>query len=229
MPIRVLIVDDQSLIRSGLRSVLADSEGIVVVGEAADGAEAISSARGHQPDVVIMDLHMPHISGVEATPQLLRLENPPRVLVLTTFNTDDLVIQALNAGASGFLLKDLSGAELTAAVRTVAAGGTVMSPEIMTKLVSRAQSRTPAGFDGMLEKIATLTDSEREVLALIGSGHTNQQIAETLHLSLASVKTYASRMLGRLGLNNRTQAAVLAYEAGMVTSRGSRVEDHRPA
>ncbi|MFI5982244.1 response regulator [Streptomyces sp. NPDC051555] len=222
MTIRVLIVDDQALIRSGLRSVLATSDGLAVVGEAADGAEAISAARELRPDVVIMDLHMPHIGGVEATLQLLRLDDPPRVLVLTTFKTDDLVIRALQAGASGFLLKDLSGSELTTAVCTVAAGGTVMSPEIMAQLVSRAHARTPVGFEGMMEKIAGLTDSEREVLALIGAGHTNQRIAETLHLSLASVKTYASRMLTRLGLDNRTQAAVLAYEAGLVDTDRSR-------
>ncbi|MGW1076384.1 response regulator [Streptomyces sp. NPDC002537] len=216
MPIRVLIVDDQSLIRSGLRSVLEADEGIEVVAEAADGAEAVSATREHRPDVVIMDLRMPHIGGVEATLQLMRLEDVPRVLALTTFNTDDLVIEALKAGAAGFLLKDLRSEELIAAVRTVAAGGTVLSPEIMTKLVGRAQARMPVGSSGLREKISSLTDSEREVLALIGAGYTNQKIAETLHLSLASVKTYASRMLARLGLDNRTQAAILAYEAGLV-------------
>ncbi|MFE0104605.1 response regulator [Streptomyces sp. NPDC059009] len=216
MAIRVLIVDDQSLIRSGLRSVLEADDEIVVVAEAADGAEAVSATREHRPQVVIMDLHMPHIGGVEATLQLMRLEEVPRVLVLTTFNTDDLVIEALQAGAAGFLLKDLRTEELVAAVRTVAAGGTVMSPEIMTKLVSRAHARMPVGSNGLREKIDSLTDSEREVLTLIGAGYTNQKIAEALHLSLASVKTYASRMLARLGLDNRTQAAILAYEAGLV-------------
>ncbi|MEU2835335.1 response regulator transcription factor [Streptomyces lavendulae] len=222
MTIRVLIVDDQSLIRSGLRSVLEATEGFEVVGEAADGAQAISAAREHCPDVVIMDLRMPHIGGVEATLQLLRLADPPRVLALTTFNTDDLVLQALNAGALGFLLKDLAAEELIAAVRTVAAGGTALSSEIMMKLVSRAQARTPTGFNGLEEKLDSLTDSEREVLALIGAGYTNQKIAVTLHLSLSSVKTYSSRMLNRLGLDNRTQAAVLAYEAGLVGANPTR-------
>ena len=174
MTIRVLIVDDQSLIRSGLRSVLEAEDGIEVVGEAADGAEAVSAARTLRPNVVIMDLHMPHIGGVEATLQLVRLEDAPRVLVLTTFNTDDMVLQALNAGASGFLLKDLSAEELTAAVRTVAAGGIALSPETM-KLVSRAQARTPIGFNGLQEKIDSMTDSEREVLALIGAGYRSEE------------------------------------------------------
>ncbi|MFI6150544.1 response regulator [Streptomyces sp. NPDC051109] len=218
MTIRVLIVDDQSLIRSGLRSALEAVYGIEVVAEAAGGAEAVSATREHRPDVVVMDLHMPHIGGVEATFQLMRLEDAPRVLVLTTFNTDDLVIEALNAGAAGFLLKDIRSDELTAAVRTAADGGTVLLPEIMTKLVSRAQARTPAGSNGWREKIDSLTDSEREVLDLIAAGYTNQKIAEVLHLSLASVKTHVSRMLARLGLDNRTQAAVLAYEAGLVGS-----------
>ncbi|WP_411130303.1 response regulator [Streptomyces sp. x-19] len=215
MAIRVLIVDDQSLIRSGLRSVLEADDQFVVVGEAADGVEAVSATQEHRPDVVIMDLRMPRIGGVEATLKLMRLDSPPKVLALTTFNTDDLVIEALNAGASGFLLKDLRSEELVTAVRMVAMGGTVMSPEITAKLVSRAHTRKPASSNGLQERIDSLKDGERAVLALIGAGYTNQRIAEELHLSLASVKTYASRMLTHLGLENRTQAAILAYEAGL--------------
>ncbi|MFG2660960.1 DNA-binding response regulator [Streptomyces sp. NPDC048425] len=143
------------------------------------------------------------------------MEESPRVLALTPFSTDDLVLQALNAGAGGFLQKDLIAGELAAAVRALAAGGLVLSPGIMKKLVSRAPARG-AGFLG--EKIRTLTDSERDVLALIGAGHPNQSIAETLHLSLASVKTYVARMLARLGLENRTQAAILAHEADLVSA-----------
>ncbi len=218
--VRVLIVDDQNLIRSGLRSVLDAHEDIDVVAEAADGVEALGAVQEHRPDVVIMDLHMPRIDGVAATIQLMRLEEPPRVLVLTTFNTDDVVIQALSAGASGFLLKDVRSDELVAAVRTISAGGTAMSPEIMAKLIKRAGTRMPAGAHGLQAKLDSLTDSERDVLALIGSGLTNQQIADQLHLSLASVKTYVSRMLTRLGLDNRTQAAILAYEAGLVGGPG---------
>ncbi|WP_199549751.1 response regulator transcription factor [Streptomyces sp. N35] len=220
MTVRVLIVDDQNLIRSGLRSVLDAHEDIDVVAEAADGVEALGAVQEHRPDVVIMDLHMPRIDGVAATIQLMRLEEPPRVLVLTTFNTDDVVIQALSAGASGFLLKDVRSDELVAAVRTISAGGTAMSPEIMAKLIKRAGTRMPAGAHGLQAKLDSLTDSERDVLALIGSGLTNQQIADQLHLSLASVKTYVSRMLTRLGLDNRTQAAILAYEAGLVGGPG---------
>ncbi|MFD5121002.1 response regulator transcription factor [Streptomyces sp. NBC_01280] len=211
--IRVLIVDDQSLIRSGLRSALEAADGMEVVGEAADGAQAVSATREYRPDVVIMDLHLPNGGGVEATVQLVRMEESPRVLALTRLSTDDVVLQALNGGAGGFLEKDLIAGELAAAVRTLAAGGLVLSPENMKKLVSRAPARG-SGF--LREKIRTLTDSERAVLALIGAGHPNQSIAETLQLSLASVKTYVSRMLARLGLENRTQAAILAHEADLV-------------
>ncbi|MEU5055282.1 response regulator [Streptomyces sp. NPDC056121] len=211
--IRVLIVDAQSLIRSGLGSALEAADGIEVVGEAADGSQAVSATREYRPDVVIMDLHLPHGGGVEAIVQLVRMEESPRVLALTPFSTDDLVLQALNAGAGGFLQKDLIAGELAAAVRTLAAGGLVLSHGIMKKLVSQGPTRG-AGFLG--EQIRTLTDSERDVLALIGAGHPNQSIAETLHLSLASVKTYVARMLARLGLENRTQAAILAHEADLV-------------
>ncbi|MBC9719589.1 response regulator transcription factor [Streptomyces sp. TRM66268-LWL] len=216
MTIRVMIVDDQPLIRSGLRSVIDATVDMQVVAEAPDGAEAVSTAREFCPHVVIMDLHMPMIGGVEATLQLLRFPEPPAVLVLTTFNTDTLVVDALAAGASGFLLKDLRTEELLSAIRAVASGGTAMSHEILAKLVHRAGRRLPVGHSGLHAKLESLTDSERDVLALIGSGHTNQQIAEELHLSLASVKTYVSRILTRLRLDNRTQAAILAYEGGML-------------
>ncbi|MFI6645649.1 response regulator [Streptomyces sp. NPDC050504] len=216
MTVRVMVVDDQALIRSGLQTVLESADGITVVGVAGDGAEAVSGARSLTPDVVIMDLNMPRIGGVEATSQLLRLPDPPRVLILTSFDADDMVVDALNVGASGFLLKDVETRELLAGVRTVASGGTVLSRGIMSRLVRRADRRFPTGYSGLQEKLAMMTESEREVLALIGTGLTNQQISERLHLSLASVKTYVSRTLARLNLDNRTQAAILAYEAGMV-------------
>ncbi|MEU2951022.1 response regulator transcription factor [Streptomyces xanthochromogenes] len=211
-----MIVDDQALIRSGLKTILDSWDDITVVCSASDGAEAVSAAREHRPDVVIMDLHMPRIGGLEATIQLMRLNDPPRILVLTTFDADDTIIDALEAGASGFLLKDVGTAELLASVRGVAAGGTAMSREIKDRLVRRASRRLPTGHTGLQGKIQSMTESERDVLALIGSGLTNQQISEQLHLSLASVKTYVSRMLARLQLENRTQAAILAYESGMV-------------
>ncbi|WP_329119749.1 response regulator transcription factor [Streptomyces sp. NBC_01465] len=216
MTVRVLIVDDQSIIRSGLRAVLGAYDDVEVAAEAADGAEAVGLARELRPDVILMDLVMPKIGGIEATVQIMRPDDPPRILVLTSFQTDDLVLDALEAGASGFLLKDARPEELIAAVRAVAAGGSAMSPEIMGRLVERAGSRAPAVSDDVREKLDTLTGSEREVLRLIGSGLTNQQIATELHLSPASVKTYVSRMLARLGLDNRTQAAILAYETGLL-------------
>ncbi|MBC9719541.1 response regulator transcription factor [Streptomyces sp. TRM66268-LWL] len=216
MPVRVMLVDDQALVRSGLRAVLEAADGIDVVAEAGDGADAIPLVREHRPDVVLMDLNMPRIGGVEATLHLLRLPDPPRVLVLTTFNTDDMVMDALQAGASGFLLKDLRAEELEHAVRCVAAGGTSFAPQIMTKLVARARGKSAVGRRDLEAKIASLTDSERAIIALLGKGMTNQQIAEELNLAIASVKTYVSRMLVRLGLENRTQAAILAYEAGYV-------------
>lgn len=214
MTIRVMVVDDQSLIRSGLVTLLASAPDIEVVAEAADGAEAVPLARTYRPDVVLMDLVMPKVDGLEATVQLLRLPEPPRVLVLTGYTADDLVLDALRAGAAGFLLKDLRPEELFAGIRTVAAGGSALAPGVMRVLLDRADTRT--GAPDHAEQLSTLSPGERDVLALVGEGRTNLQIAEALHLSPASVKTYVSRILTQLDLSNRTQAAILAYEAGLV-------------
>ncbi|MFJ7265959.1 response regulator [Streptomyces sp. NPDC099050] len=214
MTIRVMVVDDQSLIRSGLVTLLASAPDIEVVAEAADGAEAVPLARTYRPDVVLMDLVMPKVDGMEATLQLLRLPDPPRVLVLTGYTADDLVLDALRAGAAGFLLKDLRPEELFAGIRTVAAGGSALAPGVMRVLLERADTRT--GAPDHAEQLSTLSPGERDVLALVGEGRTNLQIAEALHLSPASVKTYVSRILTQLDLSNRTQAAILAYEAGLV-------------
>ncbi|MFE9564553.1 response regulator [Streptomyces sp. NPDC006487] len=214
MTIRVMVVDDQSLIRSGLVTLLASAPDIEVVAEAADGAEAVPLARTHRPDVVLMDLVMPKVDGLEATLQLLRLPDPPRVLVLTGYTADDLVLDALRAGAAGFLLKDLRPEELFAGIRTVAAGGSALAPGAMRVLLERADTRTEAPDHA--EQLSTLSPGERDVLALVGEGRTNLQIAQALHLSPASVKTYVSRILTQLDLSNRTQAAILAYEAGLV-------------
>lgn len=214
MTIRVMVVDDQSLIRSGLVTLLASAPGIEVVAEAADGAEAVPLARLHRPDVVLMDLVMPKVDGMEATVRLLRLPDPPRVLVLTGYTADDLVLDALRAGAAGFLLKDLRPEELFAGIRTVAAGGSALAPDVMRALLERADTRT--GAPDHARQLSTLSPGERDVLALVGEGRTNLQIAEALHLSPASVKTYVSRILTQLDLSNRTQAAILAYEAGLV-------------
>ncbi|MCJ0868361.1 response regulator transcription factor [Streptomyces sp. AP-93] len=214
MTIRVMVVDDQSLIRSGLVTLLASAPDIEVVAEAADGAQAVPLARTHRPDVVLMDLVMPKVDGLEATLQVLRLPDPPRVLVLTGYTADDLVLDALRAGAAGFLLKDLRPEELFAGIRTVAAGGSALAPGVMRVLLERADTRT--GAPDHAEQLSTLSPGERDVLALVGEGRTNLQIAQALHLSPASVKTYVSRILAQLDLSNRTQAAILAYEAGLV-------------
>ncbi|WP_223774473.1 response regulator transcription factor [Streptomyces sp. 135] len=215
MTIRVLVVDDHALVRSGLRAVLDAQPGIDVVGEAADGAAAVSQSRALEPDVVLMDISMPKVDGVEATRLLLRGTPPPRVLVLTTFASDEHVSLALEAGASGFLHKGAGREEISSAVRTVAAGGTVLSRDVMAKLLSRSRGGRTIAYPGVQEKLNTLTDSERDVLALLGRGLTNQQIAEELHLSVTSVKAYVSRLLSRLDLDNRTQAAILAHELGL--------------
>ncbi|MFD7263765.1 response regulator [Streptomyces sp. NPDC059874] len=215
MTIRVMVVDDQSLIRSGLVTLLASAPDIEVVAQAHDGAEAVPLAREHRPDVVLMDLVMPKVDGMEATLQLLRLPEPPRVLVLTGYTADDLVLDALRAGAAGFLLKDLRPEELFAGIRTVAAGGSVLAPAVMRVLLERAAEGRPETPEHA-QRLESLSPGERGVLALVGEGRTNQQIAEALHLSPASVKTYVSRILTQLDLSNRTQAAILAHEAGLV-------------
>ncbi|MFF4404783.1 response regulator [Streptomyces sp. NPDC001262] len=217
---RILIVDDQVIIRSGLRLLIEASEDFEVVGEAADGAEAVSRVAELRPDVVLMDLHMPRTDGVEATVQLMRMPDPPSVLVLSTYDTDARVIEALEAGASGFLLKDLCPQELSSALYAAAKGGRVFTPSVLQALVRQAIRRTPIRVGAVHEKLAALGESEQRVLALLGAGKTNAQIAEDLHLSASSVKTYVSRTLVKLGLENRTQAAIVAYEAGLVDADG---------
>ncbi|MEV6583760.1 response regulator transcription factor [Streptomyces sp. NPDC051582] len=212
--IRVLIVDEAAAIRSGLLIVLEAADGMKVVGEAADASQGLDAAKEHEPDVVIMNFDGAG-GGSEAARRLMRLPVPPRILALTTLNSEGSLLEVLHAGAAGFMLKDSRPEELTAAVRTVAAGGTVHAPEITKALIIQARGRTSLSSPDTPEKIATLTDSEREVLTLIGSGRTDQQIAEKLHISLASVKTYASRLLARFGLDHRGQAVILAYETGM--------------
>ncbi|MGW1077590.1 response regulator [Streptomyces sp. NPDC002537] len=215
----VLVVDDQALIRSSLCLLLRSAPEFEVIGEAADGAEAIAKARTHSPDVVLMDIRMPHVDGIAATERLMRFTHPPKVLVLTSFEVDDRVLDALEAGASGFLLKGLCQQQLVAALRTVLAGGRVVSPEVLDSLVRRSTTPDWVGRAGLDRRLAQLTESERRVLELIRSGLTNAEVARRLHLSQASVKTYVSRMLSKLGLENRTQAAILAYEAGLTEAR----------
>ncbi|MEU8567121.1 response regulator transcription factor [Streptomyces pathocidini] len=216
MSIRVVIVDDHAIIRAGLRMTVNSFEGFTVLGEASDGAEAVTAARTHRPDLMLMDLRMPRIDGVEATRQLMRLAEPPKVLMLTSYAIDERVLDALEAGASGFLIKDTPPQDLLSALRFVAAGGQLVSADVMTLLVNRVTSRTATRLSNAHEKIGSLSQSELRVLELIGRGLSNVQIARQLHLSVASIKTYVSRLLAKVGLANRTQAAILAHEAGIV-------------
>ncbi|MFF4409558.1 response regulator [Streptomyces sp. NPDC001262] len=218
MPASVMVVDDQEAIRSSLRLLVESTPEFEVVAEAGDGFEALAKARTHRPDAVLMDIRMPRADGIVATERLMRFVSPPKVLVLTSFDVDDRVLDALEAGAAGFLLKDLCPQQLTAALRTVMAGGRVVAPEALESLVQRASAgERECGADAQ-HRLSGLNGSERRVLGLIGAGLSNAQIARRLHLSQASVKTYVSRMLAKLGLDNRTQAAILAYEAGLADS-----------
>ena len=218
-PIRVLVADDQELVRTGFRLILETEDDITVVAQAADGARAVELARRHQPDVVLMDVRMPTLDGIEATARLVgRDASPPapvRVLMLTTFDMDDYVYAALRNGASGFLLKDTPPEDLVRAIRVVAAGDALLAPSVTRRLiedVSRMRAQ-PVDAPGL----ATLTDREREVLGLVARGLSNAEIADTLVLGETTVKTHVGRILMKLGLRDRVQAVVLAYESGLVT------------
>jgi DNA-binding NarL/FixJ family response regulator len=209
--IRVVLVDDQTLVRSGFRMILKDEPGIEVVGEAGDGREAIAAVSELGPDVVLMDIRMPNLDGLEATRRILAEPDPPRVLVLTTFDLDEYVFAALRAGASGFLLKDAPEEQLTAAIRVAADGGALFSPSVTRKLIERF-----AGHADPPPGLAELTEREREVLRLLARGLSNAEIAAQLVVSEHTVKTHVARVLMKLDLRDRTQAVVLAYESGLV-------------
>ena len=218
-PIRVLVADDQELVRTGFRLILETEDDITVVAQAADGARAVELARRHQPDVVLMDVRMPTLDGIEATARLVGRDASPaapvRVLMLTTFDMDDYVYAALRNGASGFLLKDTPPEDLVRAIRVVAAGDALLAPSVTRRLiedVSRMRAQ-PVDAPGL----ATLTDREREVLGLVARGLSNAEIADTLVLGETTVKTHVGRILMKLGLRDRVQAVVLAYESGLVT------------
>jgi len=214
--IRVLIADDHELMRNGLRAILDAQQDIEVVGEAEHGALAVENAIRLHPDVVIMDIRMPRLDGIEATRRLaVQGEKAPRVLVLTTFDLDEYVYQALRAGAAGFLLKDTPPRQLAEAVRTIAAGESLLAPAVTKRLIERYVSRPP-GDTARRERFAELTERELEVLQLITRGLSNAEIGARLFLSEATVKTHVTRILSKLGVRDRVQAVVLAYETGLV-------------
>ena len=210
--IRVLLADDQPLVRAGLRMFLSAQPDIEVVAEAADGREAVDAAHEHQPDVVLMDVRMPNVDGVEATRLITAAPDAPRVLVLTTFDLDEIVYEALRAGASGFLLKDASEERLTTAIRVVADGGSMFAPSVTRRLLEEF-ARRPQKRDHQLDR---LTDRENQVLRLLARGRSNTEIAATLFVSENTVKTHVAWIMMKLGLRDRVQAVVVAYEAGVV-------------
>lgn len=214
MTVRVVIVDDQALVRAGFRLVLEYSEGITVVGEAGSGEEAVAVVARAQPDVVLMDIRMPGMDGVDATRRIVASESQARVIVLTTFDADDYVFGALRAGASGFLLKDVSPETLVDAIRSVAAGEASLSPSIARRLIADISARTEPPARTL--DLHLLTARERAVFRLLAKGLANSEIAAALYVGEATVKTHVARVLMKLGLRDRVQAVVAAYESGVV-------------
>jgi DNA-binding NarL/FixJ family response regulator len=213
--IRVLLVDDDALVRSGLRMMLAGAAGIEVVGEAADGREVLGAVDLHRPDVVLMDIRMPQLDGIAATRLLVSQPAPPAVIVLTTFDADELVLRALQAGAAGFLLKDTPPAEIVRAIELVHAGDGMLSPAVTRRLIAMVAGDSDAGAraERARELLATLSPREREVALAVGRGQGNADIAATLHLSVATVKGHVSRLLDKLEVENRVQIALLVQAA----------------
>ena len=214
MNIRVLICDDQALVRGGFRAILGAQPDIEVVAEAENGAEAVALARRRRPDVILMDIRMPVLDGVEATRRLVAEDSAARILVLTTFDLDEYVHAAIRAGASGFLLKDVTPAKLLEAIRIVAGGDALLAPSVTRRLLERFAATLPAG-DHASHVLAQLTARETEVLRLLAAGLSNAEIASELVVSEATVKTHVSSLLRKLGLRDRVQAVILAYETGL--------------
>jgi len=214
--VRVLLCDDQALVRSGFRMVLEAREDMEVVGEAENGADALALAARCRPDVILMDVRMPVMDGVEATRRLARTGTSARIVILTTFDSDEYVYEALRAGASGFLLKDAQPAQLVDAIRVVARGEALLAPTVTRRLLDRFAHTLPGSSGTAPAALAELTEREREVLTLLASGLSNAELAERLFVSETTVKTHVSSILRKLGLRDRVQAVVLAYQAGLV-------------
>ena len=214
--IRIALVDDQELVRAGFRMVLDAQPDMQVVGEAADGRAALDLARRLHADVMVMDARMPRLDGVEATRQIVQAGDRPRVLMLTTFDLDEYAFAALKAGASGFLLKDVPPEELLFAIRAVHSGDSVVAPSTTRRLIDQFAALLPDGEHDPPDELADLTDREREVLTLVAQGLSNSEVAQRLYVSEATVKTHVGRVLAKLGLRDRVQAVVFAYEHGLV-------------
>jgi DNA-binding NarL/FixJ family response regulator len=210
--LRVVIADDQPMMRAGFKAVLEATGSIDVVAEAGNGEEAVAAAEAHAPDVVLMDIRMPGMDGIEATRRLPR----DRVLILTTFGLDEYIIEALRAGASGFLLKDAPTREVVDAVRAVAAGDAVLAPAVTRQLLDQVGRRLPSPVSRDGDRLGELTDREHEVLRMLALGLSNAEIAEALVVSEPTVKTHVSNLLGKLGLRDRVQAVIYAYESGLI-------------
>jgi DNA-binding NarL/FixJ family response regulator len=216
MSIRVLLADDQALVRSGFRMILEARPEIEVVGEAEDGVEAMEATRRLLPDVILMDIRMPNVDGVEATRRLVARGTESRILILTTFDLDEYVYEAIRAGASGFLLKDVRPQELVDAIHVVAKGDALLAPSITRRLLDRFAQQAPEDPAKPPPQLESLTERELEVLKLVAKGWSNAELAEKLFLSETTVKTHVSSVLRKLGLRDRVQAVVMAYEAGLV-------------
>jgi DNA-binding NarL/FixJ family response regulator len=212
--IRVLIADDEALVRAGFRVLVDSAPDLRVVGEAADGVQAVRQARALRPDIVLMDIRMPIMHGLEATKVILDSADPPRILIVTTFDEDEHVFEALHAGASGFVLKDTPPEQLLDAIRVIAGGDALLTPSITRRLIAEF-ARSPRPAPPPAAALAQLTERERQVLVQVAAGLSNAEIAASLYLSIPTVKTHVSRLLGKLGGRDRAQLVVFAYEAGV--------------
>jgi len=212
--VKVVLVDDDALVRAGLRLILSSADDIEVVGETDDGDGAVPTVRQHRPDVVLMDIRMSHMDGITATAALRRLDPPPQVIVLTTFQADEHVVAALRAGASGFLVKDTPPADILNAVRLVASGDAIVSPSVTRTLLSHfGNTEASERHRAAAQRLAELTDREREVASAVGAGASNAEIAASLFMSEATVKAHVSRLLSKLDVSNRVQIAILVHDA----------------